>query len=283
MSSPSNNKHSVVTCTRVWCKDDSSFPRISEFIERALLYSDAILIAVRVEEDRAGTLEWIWKTYSQHPETKHVQAVAITPWNSFTTALNTLIYQSAQVGADSAPAWNIKGTSNDHMPEFILFQSIEVVQAKKHVLRMAEHLRHEQDGLVVGSRLPNSHEFYPGELVELTGLTSPWNTNAMWHLKSLAKTGFIMVSDGISGNTGAAIEEVATISLHQMIKKGRWKAFLIDFQSNEYPPIQWLTGFESSEIRRKQHLDKMATKNPRAKAQLELIGISHGIIHHIVV
>jgi methionine salvage enolase-phosphatase E1 len=93
-----------------------------------------------------------------------------------------------------------------------------------------------------------------------------------------------MVSDGIAGNTGAAIEEVAVVSLHQFIansgeakaKDTRHRCKLIKTQN-----VVWQTGFESSEIRKAQHLKKMQTKLPRAEAQNKLLGIPMGSVEHI--
>lgn len=42
----------------------------------------------------------------------------------------------------------------------------------------------DEQTLVVGTALKDSHEFKEG-MNELGGLTTPWNTNCVWHLRSL--------------------------------------------------------------------------------------------------
>lgn len=44
------------------------------------------------------------------------------------------------------------------------------------------------DDLVVGAAL-TGHAFQGGETVELTGVTTPWNTLALWDVAKLAKLG----------------------------------------------------------------------------------------------
>lgn len=44
------------------------------------------------------------------------------------------------------------------------------------------------DDLVVGAALAG-HAFEGGETVELTGVTTPWNTLALWDVSKLAKLG----------------------------------------------------------------------------------------------
>jgi methionine salvage enolase-phosphatase E1 len=110
-------------------------------------------------------------------------------------------------------------------------------------------------------------------------LKAKW-IDIFWFYK--AKTGFLTISDGIAGNTGAAIEEVAVISLHQFIaqqddQKSRHQSKLLSI-----PNVIWATGFESSEIRKNQHLKKMQTKIPRAEAQIKLLGIPMGTVEHII-
>lgn len=95
-----------------------------------------------------------------------------------------------------------------------------------------------------------------------------------------------MVSDGIAGATGSAIEEVAVVSTHQYMAEHvrrnnpdapvRWKCKLV-----EIPGVEWRTGFEGNEIRKKQHMDKMQSKIRRAKAQNLLLGIPIGTVEHI--
>jgi hypothetical protein len=136
--------------------------------------------------------------------------------------------------------------------------------------------------LIVGSALKDSHQFREGSNI-LTGLTTPWNTNCIWHLRSLAKTGFLVVSDGIAGDTGSAIEEVVVIALQQLIasqssNKARHKCKLVKIDG-----ITWETGFGSSAERLKIHAKKMQSKVQRAESQLAVLGIPPGSVEHISV
>ncbi|GLE09401.1 hypothetical protein PINS_up021010 [Pythium insidiosum] len=100
----------------------------------------------------------------------------------------------------------------------LLFQSLEIDVASSGI----HHLRtHFQDGadLVVGAALPG-HAFQPErpQPVPLDGLSTPWNTLALWDLRQLAKIGFPLVGDGLGVDGGAAtagVEEVSTIALYQ--------------------------------------------------------------------
>jgi hypothetical protein len=52
--------------------------------------------------------------------------------------------------------------------------------------------------------------------VVLAGDTSPWNTLALWRVDTLARVGFLQVSEGVGqAGVGAGAEEVATIALLQ--------------------------------------------------------------------
>lgn len=65
-------------------------------------------------------------------------------------------------------------------------QSLETTVTKDDVLEMESHLKVED--LVVGAAL-TGHVFKEGEAVELTGVTTPWNTLAIWDAVKLAKVG----------------------------------------------------------------------------------------------
>lgn len=54
------------------------------------------------------------------------------------------------------------------------------------VLHMETHMG--PDDLVVGAAL-TGHAFKGGETVQLTGVTTPWNTLAMWDVGKLARLG----------------------------------------------------------------------------------------------
>lgn len=57
---------------------------------------------------------------------------------------------------------------------------------RETVSRMEAHM--ESGDLVVGAAL-TGHAFQGGQTVELTGVTTPWNTLALWDVTKLAKLG----------------------------------------------------------------------------------------------
>lgn len=67
-------------------------------------------------------------------------------------------------------------------------QSLETTVGKDAVSGMEAHLGPED--LVVGAAL-TGHAFRGGETVELTGVTTPWNTLALWDVAKLAKLGCV--------------------------------------------------------------------------------------------
>lgn len=95
--------------------------------------------------------------------------------------------------------------------------------------------------------------------VELTGLTSPWNTFAIWDLDKLAKvtsmtdeklrlkfffwlqTGFLALSDTNVEPGQSAIEEVPTIALHQRLFPNDSDAVLVRFPDSTTDAAGWNT------------------------------------------
>lgn len=57
---------------------------------------------------------------------------------------------------------------------------------KDTVLEMEKHM--SPGNLVVGAALAG-HAFDGGAIVELTGVTTPWNTLALWDVAKIAKLG----------------------------------------------------------------------------------------------
>ncbi|CAN0604093.1 unnamed protein product, partial [Ectocarpus sp. 12 AP-2014] len=64
--------------------------------------------------------------------------------------------------------------------------SLETTVGKDAVSDMEAHMG--PPDLVVGAAL-TGHAFQGGETVELTGVTTPWNTLALWDVAKLAKLG----------------------------------------------------------------------------------------------
>lgn len=285
------NSLGLVTATRFWGKSSDQLCKLKRFLDSAVQYSDYIIVAIRIEEDQAGTLEFVQNYAESMPSDASAAIIAlpVSPWNMFTTALNACLFRAALLQVpyltadgprrlNSLPIYSL--TENiipNDSAQFILFQSTEILTSKKSVSRMISLLQ-LNDALVVGTALTKSHHFREGTDIPLNGLTSPWNTNAVWHIPSLAMTGFIAVSDGIAGPTGAAIEEVCVIALKQSLTRGRSKAILVELPQGE---VIWDVKSLDDSQRQKLHEEKMRSKVTRAEAQINLLGIQSGIVDHV--
>ncbi len=195
---PAATVHGVVTATRFWAQDKKDLIRLDEFITRAARYSDLILIAVRTEQDRSDALTHIHTKYADYKS--RVQAFGVSPWNEVSTALNSLLYAASKSGHP-----------------FILYHSIEIIAVPRHVEWLLSELT--SDTLMCGGAISGSHKHTLGTHT-LTGMNTPWNTFSVWHIDTLARTGFLMVSDGLwteRFGVGNWIEEVATITNLQML------------------------------------------------------------------
>lgn len=149
--------------------------------------------------------------------------------------------------------------------------------------------------LVVGAAFAD-HQFHSGqgEVVELDGVTTPWNTLALWHTQTLALIGFIGLSEGVTGVEGG-VEEVATIATLQHLLqpapvhntcREEERAAVSEASRTEaklvrIPGLSWSTGFEDEE-RRKWHERKMRSKVERPAKQLSLLpGLPRGTVRHL--
>lgn len=248
---------SLVTCTRVWLTDKAGWERLRAFIAQALSYSSFVIVGVRVELDTVDTLGFLEGLSASEPR---LRPLPIRPWYDVCGPLNALLYTAATIGRTDAQANNHFNDEirNDH--EFVLFQSVEVECDAAAVRTLLSYLTSAGSiVLVAGASLEHSHEFAVGRK-PLNGLNTPWNTFAIWHIDTLAKTGFLAVSDGIAGPTGAAIEEVCTTSIFQHLQKTTDKA---DLRRRSLlvrlPRVRWLVDFKDP-ARKKHHELKMQTK-----------------------
>ncbi|KAG7396492.1 CG-1 domain [Phytophthora boehmeriae] len=199
-----------------------------------------------------------------------VEIIPMLYWGKFVPALNALI-----------------GTAADHFPEAdtLLLQSLEVEVDRAGVEFLRSHLDIKHD-LVVGAALPG-HEFRPdpsAQPMELSGLTSPWNTLALWNLEQLTRVGFALMGDAlrleIDGiGSAAGIEEVANIAMYQQLyanTDSATKAKLV-----RVPGIAWQVDRLQDPDRLAWHEKKMASKQQRAAAQLAQFGVAPGSVFHL--
>lgn len=117
----------------------------------------------------------------------------------------------------------------------VLFASVETAPVPSVVAALEEVL--EGGGLVAGAALPG-HDFRIGER-ELSGITSPWNTLALWRVRSLALVGFPLVAEGVFSGAEGGVEEVAAIECLYRIKPNHAQAFLV-----RLPDVDWHTTFD---------------------------------------
>lgn len=256
----------VVVATRFWGTSPASLDGLYDWISYCLDIYERVFIAVNVDADQSGALHALGVRY---PASKAVIVLGVAPWNGFTTSLNTLLYAAA--GGSGVYGFDTVDTTPC---DFIVYQSIELYAPLQSIRSMLEYARGD-DTLVVGAAIPDCHQFQGGKTHSITGLTSPWNTIAMWDIRALARTGFLAVSDGIAGASGPAIEEVAVINLHQSIGHAPTRAILL-----QLPDIQWSAN-ELTGDRLVKHRQKMATKDPRAEKQRQLLGVAQGKVEHI--
>ncbi|KAL7564615.1 hypothetical protein ACA910_017956 [Epithemia clementina (nom. ined.)] len=116
-------------------------------------------------------------------------------------------------------------------------------------------------------------------VVELNGRTTPWNTLAVWNLRKLATTGFLLLSEGYLTSSDKepsyGVEEVVTIALlQQLLGKENAVAKLVPV-----PGVDWDANFGADVDRQQWHESKMESKLTRAARQMELTKLS-GVVHH---
>jgi hypothetical protein len=216
-----------------------------------------------------------------------LHVLPVTPWGKFVPALNALVQFAAATVNPPLSEIDSNDSNNGICRHQILFCSAETACSAQAVQTLQSHL--QADTAVVGACLPG-HD-YKGTarssdddssepiIAELNGLTSPWNTLALWDLRKLAMTGFLLVSDGLlsddESDPSFGIEEVvATCLLQKLLGANQAKSKLVQLTSQ----VDWNQHFDDP-ARQKWHEQKMTSKLSRANRQLELTGLS-GVVHH---
>jgi hypothetical protein len=236
-----------------------------------------------------------------------LHVLPVTPWGKFVPALNALVHFAAT--AMSPPLYEQDSDSaSDSCRHQILFCSAETTCSAQAVRTLQSHL--QADTAVVGACL-SGHDYQKSKatatndddaqqqqsqsqrqprepvVVELNGRTSPWNTLALWDLRKLALTGFLLVSDGLLSDDkldpSFGIEAVvATCLLQKLLGPDQAKSKLVQLTStsgdDNDSAVGWNQDFDDP-ARKKWHEQKMASKVTRAARQLEMTGLS-GVVHH---
>nr|VFJ92732.1 MAG: hypothetical protein BECKH772A_GA0070896_1004713 [Candidatus Kentron sp. H]VFJ93252.1 MAG: hypothetical protein BECKH772B_GA0070898_100414 [Candidatus Kentron sp. H]VFK00457.1 MAG: hypothetical protein BECKH772C_GA0070978_1004613 [Candidatus Kentron sp. H] len=218
---------------------------IREWCDHALDYADRILIAA--DNSCYAPLCGELSDYGAR-----VTVLLVEPWLSVTHPLNTLVEMALSRGATE-----------------LVLQSSEVWVEKHCIDAMSRYLT--DDTLVVGARMWENHADSPGQF-PLTGLTSPWNTLALWDLRKLARTGFLTVSSGLLDGIPGGVEEVVTISLLQHMDPDHCMAKI--FKASR---LHWAIDCVEPE-RERLHEAKMQSKYDRAEGQLRHLGIPRGSV-----
>lgn len=186
-----------------------------------------------------------------------VLLVPVAVWGQFTPALNALLLIAVEYGYSE-----------------IVYVSLEVEFDFIEINVMRDRLtRNSHCVLVVGKSFSGSHQNVQGECL-LNGTTSPWNTLSIWNVGMLAKTGFLMISDGTVSGVGGGIEEATVIALHQQLFGSSSMAILLDFGTD---------GWNTQDLPHAQlewHRRKMESKNERCMQQIETLHLQGAIVQH---
>ena len=344
LSNTQTRQHNLIVCTRIHlpsihsqnitqtrsepnlstyqckCKDskwnDHQNALLTSFILTSLQYCDHIAIAVEecahcetqfhsLPSSIRRTIDKLSSSLSPPNSSSlmsindRVTLIPIKYWGKFTTPLNILLNFAANLGFDR-----------------ILYQSLEI---RVNDIRAIDLLLNElklSDTLIVGASFSDCHSFSVSyqkteKKVELNGVTSPWNTFAIWNTAMLMRTGFLPISEGLIKGVHAGVEEVSVIALHQFIYSPalcQAKLIEINYQTGEAeedkgeedgivpskptfnslltgisdePIIEWITeGFDDDDMRKSWHSSKMSSKLMRAASQVTSLKLPPGEVIH---
>ena len=173
--------------------------------------------------------------------------IPVTDW-TFVEPLNALLADAVSKGCTE-----------------ILFQSCEVAASPCAVKRLLHVLRTDKK-LVVGARL-RGHSFSNDSKVPLSGVTSPWNTCAVWDTTQLQDIGGFNTISNSCGSREGGVEEVVVIAIATHAAGGICVSSVVDVAG-----IEWSTSSLVADPGRAEwHARKMASKCERAAAQLNLL------------
>eukprot|EP00522_Entomoneis_paludosa_P010612 CAMPEP_0172452480 /NCGR_PEP_ID=MMETSP1065-20121228/10127_1 /TAXON_ID=265537 /ORGANISM="Amphiprora paludosa, Strain CCMP125" /LENGTH=771 /DNA_ID=CAMNT_0013204539 /DNA_START=114 /DNA_END=2429 /DNA_ORIENTATION=- len=277
--------------------DDAIRHKIREFADVCQM-ADAVQGIIAVDAEDTTLLKQVNKEIDG--SSTPMVALPITPWGRFVPALNALIGYAAAL---------------EEMPDCILFSSAETSATRQSVQALLNQMLEHPMGTDVGGAFPRlrtsklapeppkldistlvAGALLPGhdyqskterdgsddekavQKVELNGRTTPWNTLAVWNLRKLATTGFLLLSEGFLTSTeedpSYGVEEVVTIALLQkLLGQEEAVAKLVPV-----PGITWDAEFADPE-RQLWHQTKMESKLSRAARQMKIAKLE-GVVHH---
>lgn len=247
----------VIVGTRFWGRSEADWNRLYHFLSRAQKVSQGIVVLVNSAHDHLDTKARLDAIQCQWIVPVHVEN--IDHWSGVTGPLNHLI----KVAFDKFQA------------STLLIQSPEVSVQRCTVSLLKDTLCSIPGCLVVGHWLPGHQPgdcpapFKSNEELDLGGLTSPWNTLAMWDVKRLQRTGFAECADKVEP---AGMEEVGTIALqNKLYGDADSKAVVVHATSGEQ--LRWDCEFRDNGERRRKHESKMQSKVMRAQVLLDQMDV----------
>lgn len=226
----------LITCTRVFNRD---FEPLSHFIDQASLLGE-VRVVVNSNKDERDTLSFL----RQHYPTVGLDNPT---GDNLTAGLNIAFWQSVE----------------RNVP-FILFASDGFPPQKDQVNALLAEM--DDQTLVAGARF-GEHRFEPGEH-EIDGLTTPWNTFAIWNVDLLRTwAGGFPVSGTYPQNPALGgveeIDAIVTAQTNALATGSQLTAKLV-----EVPGFyeSWnMNGWTKEQV--EKHEAKMASKVSRPQAR----------------
>ena len=288
-------------CTRVHCgnvADAAGFLASSSFrsnlrawLQHAVTVATHVAIAVDCTDSRVDVADSVQEALQSVDGAGRVQLVRVAPWGRFVPALNALVQSAAAI--DEVQCVYFTSLEAQCSADEVRAMRVELSSGNVMLvgLRLAGHEWHGPDELLPSSSSSPS----ASGLAPLSGVTCPWNTNALWSLPQLRRTGFLNVSEDAEHG---GVEEVAVVATHAALHASAGAevdvreekaavfacsspeplAVLIDFErsgggsSSSSSWSSWKAEWEDAG-RRAWHQRKMASKAERAKWQLQQIGL----------
>lgn len=231
--------------------DDNPPERLADFgafVREASNFVGEVLVAVKQTADSSKVREYFDKL-----KLPKVHIVSMNVWGKFVPALNAIVYHVSAEGYSH-----------------LLLCSSEVELSRQVVDELASYM---DDGTLVVGAAMSGHEFREGEMIG-SGTTVPWNTLALWNLKYLNRTGFVLAADASFDAEAAGVEEVATCAVLQRLYP-HLKVKLVKLGS-----IKWKVE-KLSQDRIAAHIKKISSKKERAEKQLKFLELPPPRVLHI--
>ena len=212
--------------------------KFSLFCKQVSQYSNILFVAIPLENEQE--IKQILSII-EIPSELMIEYIIVSPWIGYTSALNSVIRWISIKYKDIV---------------YLSFQSLEITQLSVRIINILMHELMDNDTLCAGVKLIENQK-------------EPWNTLNIYSLKKLNPFGFQLVSDGLSQDVPAGIEEVVTYSLIQKINgQQQNKCKLIAFNNNK----EWKWDNDDfqlvSQERARYHEHKLQSKFQRANSQL---------------